>query len=230
MRNKVDAIIFDFGDTIATLNPSKETIVKSFLARKDVDISIEEIIYAYRIVGYSYKQSALKLKDSEKKRAFLFQLNIELLKVLGLAKRADLWKSELYDLFQAKKKWELYSDVLEVLAHFKRKGYKIAILANWDKNLKTIVKGLGIDQYFTQVLSSEEIHEEKPNPDAFFHILRLLSVSPEKATYVGNEYEVDVIGSRSAGLLSVLIDRNRFWSHADCLRIENLLELAEYFQ
>lgn len=224
-----EAIVFDFGDTIATLRPSKGRIVKDFLSLKNIDISIEEITNAYRIVDYCHKQSALKLRNPKKKRAFLLKLNSELLKVLGLAKADDLWAPELYEFFQVKKRWELFSDVVEVLAYFQRQGYKMAILANWDKSLKTLVKGLGIDRFFLQILSSEESLMEKPDPRIFLHPMKLISVNPKKTVYVGNEYETDVLGSRAAGLVPVLIDRNRFWPHADCLRFESLSELVNYF-
>jgi putative hydrolase of the HAD superfamily len=104
------------------------------------------------------------------------------------------------------------------------------ILANWDKTLNMIVRELGIDQYFMEILSSEEIKMEKPDPEVFHYALRIVSVSPERSIYVGNEYETDVIGSRSAGLVPVLIDRNRFWPHADCLRFESLLDMGEYLK
>jgi len=223
-------IFFDFGGTIATMKPPKESILRNFLASKAIDVPIEQITQAYRIVDYCHKQSALELKNKNDKKSFLIKFNSEVLKVLGLAKKSALWGQELFDFFQTKKRWDLFPDVFEVLESLKEQGFSMTILANWDKSLKMIVRKLGIRQYFMEILSSEEIKMEKPDPEVFLYALRLISVSPEESIYVGNEYETDVIGSRSAGLVPVLIDRDRFWPYADCLRFQNLLGLDEYLK
>jgi hypothetical protein len=96
-------IFFDFGDTIATLNPPKEAILKEFLTYKAIDVPIEQISQAYRIVDYCHKQSVLKLKNKKDKKSFLIKFNYELLKVLGLAKKSVLWGQELLSFFKQKR-------------------------------------------------------------------------------------------------------------------------------
>lgn len=227
---KVEAIIFDFGDTLATLKPSKEEIVREFLSSKNIKISIENIKCAYRIVDHCHRQSSLKVKTLQEKKRFLIKINSEILKVLGLVTKTDFWAPELYECFQVKKRWELFADVMALLEDLQRLGHEKAILANWDNKLKELVKRLGIEKFFSQILSSEELSMEKPDAKVFLHILKLLLVNPERAIYVGNEYEADVVGARNAGLIPVLIDRNNFWPYADCLRFESLTGLANYLK
>ncbi len=226
----VEAIIFDFGDTIATLKPSKEQIVSEFLASKGINMSLEKIKYAYRIVDYCHKQSALKLKTPNEKKEFLIKLNSEVLKVMGLSATGDFWSLELYQRFLAKRRWGIFSDTLPALEQLHKLGFKMAILANWDRALKEVVKSVGIDQYFSHILSSEEISMEKPDPMIFRHVLKLISVKPENSIYVGNEYETDVLGARNANFIPVLIDRSNYWPHADCLKFEDLTGLLNYLK
>jgi len=226
----IETVIFDFGDTLATLNPSKEEIVYEFLASKGLNLSLENIKYAYRVVDYYYKQSALKLIKSNDKKDFLIKINYELLKVIGLSLKSELWSAELYEYFKSKKRWELFSEVIPVLKRLNEVGYKTAILANWDRRLKDIVKDMAIEKYFSHILCSEEISIEKPDPEIFLYLLKVMALNSEKAIYVGNEYETDVIGARDAGLIPVLIDRNNFWPYADCLRFESLIGLSEYLK
>lgn len=223
-------IIFDFGDTLIRLNPSKEEIVLEFLSSKGLDVSIDEITKAYRIVDYCYKQSALSLKEPKAKKAFLLNINKELLKVMGLSKNANHWTEELYNIFSKKKRWEVFRDTIPALNEIKRMGYKMAILANWDRNLSSLVGELGLNNYFSSIFSSEDLSVEKPDPEIFTPLLKYLLSRPEEAIYVGNDYEVDIICARGADVEPVLIDRANFWPNADCLRFENLIELNKYLE
>jgi len=223
-------IIFDFGDTLVTLNPSKESIVSEFLSLKSHAVGIDGIKKAYRIVDYCYKQSALSLKESKAKRDFLLKINRELFKIIGLSKHEDEWAEELFILFSQKKKWELFSDTIPALDKIKNLGYEMAVLANWNRDLSSLIVECGVSKYFSCILSSEELSIEKPDPEIFLYIMKHLSLKPENAMYVGNDYELDVISARSAGIEPVLIDRSNCYPNADCLRLESLTGLSEYLK
>ena len=47
---------------------------------------------------------------------------------------------------------------------------------------------------------------EKPDPRIFLPALDALQVAPAEALYVGDLYEVDVVGARRAGMAAVLLD------------------------
>lgn len=223
-------IIFDFGDTLVTLNPSRESIMLKFLSSKGLVVNVNDIIKAYRIVNYCYKQSALMLKDPESKKNFLLNINKELFKIMGLSKNEDIWAEELYNFFSSEKRWVTFDDTIPALNEIKRTGYEMAILANWDKNLSFIVRELGLNNYFSYIFSSEELSAEKPNPEIFSRFFKRLPFTPEETIYVGNEYELDVICARKASIEPILIDRLNLYPYADCLRFENLILLSEYLK
>jgi putative hydrolase of the HAD superfamily len=227
---RVKAVLLDFGDTIATLNPSKEEILGGFLASKGAAVSPAHIRDAYRIVDYCYKQSAVKLKDRQDKKGFLLKINYELLKVLGLSQKSDLWVAELYEHFRERTRWDLFPDVPLALQKISGSGYRMAIIANWDRGLGDLVKSLGIGNYFSDIVCSGELSLEKPAPQIFLHLLKRMDIASDKALYAGNEYETDVVGARNAGLMPVLIDRNNVWPSADCLKFGDLAGLSDYLE
>jgi FMN phosphatase YigB (HAD superfamily) len=61
-------------------------------------------------------------------------------------------------------------------------------------------------QYFDVLIDSKLVGFEKPDPRIFQPALAGLGVAPEEALYVGDLYEVDVIGARRAGMAAVLLD------------------------
>jgi HAD superfamily hydrolase (TIGR01549 family) len=219
---KFETIVFDFGDTLATMRPSKENLLRDFLLEQGLDVLIDDIGHAYRIVDYCNKQSALKVQSPEKKKDFLLHVNTELMKVLGLSVKGASWPEAIYQHFSRNRNWELFPEVRQELSRLKDAGHRLGILANWDPGLEKIVERLGILDLFSLVLCSGEIGKEKPDADAFKAVLHGLSAEPEKALYVGNEYEVDVVGALNAGMGAVLIDRQNQMKYADCLKVSSL--------
>ena len=69
---------------------------------------------------------------------------------------------------------------------------------------------------------------EKPSSQLFLLALEKIGTPPLATYYVGNEYEVDVIGARSVEIEPILIDRDNILPFADCLRFTNLFEVAAH--
>ena len=79
------------------------------------------------------------------------------------------------------------------------------------------------------VVFSSEVGCDKPDPDIFLAALKKAQVKPEEAVYVGDQYDLDVVGARGVGMKAVLIDRNDFFTHiTDCPRIRSLTEIVKH--
>ena len=61
-------------------------------------------------------------------------------------------------------------------------------------------RAMQIAPCFSQVVASAEVGIRKPSPEIFHHTLRLLGIPPDHALYVGDTYEDDYLGARSAGI------------------------------
>jgi putative hydrolase of the HAD superfamily len=225
---KQKTILFDCGDTLIHLNPSKEEVVSRFLRGEGISVSTDAIIKAYRIIDFCFKQSSIKLANPKDKKTFLLGYNLQLLKALGLSLHAEDRAEKLYMKFAESRHWELFSDTEPVLASLTEHGFKCGIVANWDNGLPAILKRLSIARFFYVIISSSESQVEKPAPDIFNLALEKLGIKASEAIYIGNEYEVDVTGARSAGIEPILIDRYDFFPFADCLKFSCLSELNTY--
>src|SRR5207244_3405297 len=126
----------------------------------------------------------------------------------------------LADRFKAEKKWALVSGALEVLVQLHGRRLPLGLVANWDSNLSQLVEELGIKDLFNVIIASQEAGVEKPARELFqIAAARLgLVTEPSRILYVGNEYRADVLGARAAGLTPVLIDKDNWYRHVDCLR------------
>lgn len=206
----------------------KEKIVSDFLQEERISIAVENIKIAYRIVDFCFKQSIETQKTSKEKEDFLIAYNTQLFKVLGLSLKSNLWAEKLFEKFENCKRWILFPDTFSTLDLLKQAGFTLAVVANWDKNLIDLLDQFNVSQFFTLILSSAEINEEKPNPRIIHYAMKKMHIIPDGTFYVGNEYEMDVIVARRAGVEPILIDRDNILPYADCLKFLSLSEMATY--
>jgi len=85
-------------------------------------------------------------------------------------------------------------------------GYRMAVISNADGRVEGLIEEAGIRDRFEFVMDSEIEGVEKPDPEIFLRACTRMDVDPDASLYVGDLYPVDVLGSRKAGLQSVLLD------------------------
>jgi putative hydrolase of the HAD superfamily len=221
-----EAIFFDFGETLATLAPSREQLFIGAARSIGLELEPAAVSRAYQIVDFHNKYSSVTVKDRVE---FYHNYNRQLVEALGISTHFDTLAPALIEHFRKEKKWTLFDDTVRVLSQLQESGRELALVANWDLNLPSLTEKLGIASYFSTIVASETVGVEKPEPAIFQHAADRLSLSPREQMilYVGNDYSLDVMGARAAGLTPVLIDRYALYPHADCLRFASLDEWME---
>jgi len=82
----------------------------------------------------------------------------------------------------------LYEDVLPVLASLRDRGVKTALVSNCSHSTRPVVKRLGLDTAFDQVVLSFEVGAMKPDPAIYRIALEQLGgVPPERAVFVDDQ-------------------------------------------
>lgn len=222
------AVLFDCGGTLIHMDPPKEKIVSDFLREEGINIGIDDVKLAYRIVDFGLKQSIESQRTAEMKEDFLINYNIRLFEALGLSLKGNQWARKLLKKFKKRKKWIPFPDTFSALSCLKQEGFLLGVVANWHESLVDLLDKINVSQFFSLILSSVEVNEEKPNPRIVQYTMRKMHITPDETFYIGDEYEVDVIVARRAGVEPVLIDRGNNFPYADCSRFPTLLEFANY--
>ena len=111
--------------------------------------------------------------------------------------------------------FELYEDVLPVLALLRERGIKVGLVSNTSRDLDTFVRhhGLEVDAW----ISSRAHGKVKPSPTIFKAALELLGVEPGAAVMVGDSPEDDVAGAEAMGMRGLLLDREGKHGRDDAL-------------
>ena len=119
------------------------------------------------------------------------------------------------------------ADVPETLQALKEAGYTLAVLSNRLQPFQEQLERLGLSGYFDFALHAGKLEAWKPDPEIFLRAIVQIGSQPEETAYVGDNYYADVIGSRNAGLIPVLIDPEALFPEAECAVIHKMGDLPE---
>lgn len=137
--------------------------------------------------------------------------------------------AKIVQLYPHKLEFEAYPDTEPTLRQLKEMKYKLIVISNASskRNVEIYLKKLGLRQYFKEVIVSGSIGYEKPNPQIFLKAAEAMKVSPREILHIGNDFEADYLGAKSAGMKSILIDRENKHEDKQCTRIMKLTELID---
>ena len=97
----------------------------------------------------------------------------------------------------------LYPGTRDVLEHFR--GRTQAVLTNKPEPFaQDLVRALGIDGYFTQVIAADGRAPIKPDPSVIFALLKTHEVVPEAALMIGDS-PIDIETGRRAGITTAIV-------------------------
>ena len=148
---------------------------------------------------------------------------------------ADDWQLRMsaveaaYGGFEAQ---DLYPDALRAIDGLRRRGLRVAIVANQPATRADELRAIGVD---TEVLAmSETLGVAKPDPAFFARTLELLgSPDPGAVAYVGDRADNDVLPSAAAGMRDVWLRRGPWGviqhlpeGHRPALVVDSLDELV----
>lgn len=100
-----------------------------------------------------------------------------------------------------------FPDVRRVLEEL-RGRYLLGIITN---GLDSVQRGklakLGLEDYFRFVITAQAAGCEKPAAEIFLRALEAAGCQPEEALYVGDSFEVDVVGAQGVGMAAAWLNR-----------------------
>ncbi|PYZ92841.1 pyrophosphatase PpaX [Salipaludibacillus keqinensis] len=211
MTKKIDTILFDLDGTLIN---TIDLIVASFLHTME-----------------TYYPGEYKKEDVV---SFIGPPLSETFEKLDPAKVEDM--TTTYRTFNHAQHDELvtkYDGVRETLEILAEEGYHMAIVTT--KRRETAVKGLelmGLDHFFTVVISLDEVTKYKPDPQPLDKALEKLGSSADRAVMVGDS-EHDILGGKNAGTKTAGVSwsikgREHLASYEPDVMLENMTDLLDY--
>tara|TARA_R110000824_G_scaffold185889_6_gene366970 strand:+ start:39 stop:719 length:681 start_codon:yes stop_codon:yes gene_type:complete len=217
----IKTVLFDFVNTVARHEPTREEVLQQFIKdRCKKNTEKHKIIKAFNEVDELNPYSSVQISNEAKKQSFYEAYNKILFHKLGL-----MWYNEFYKYYKSvKKKWVLYEESLKTIEALKAKNIKVGIISNFDKHLDIIAKELQIYDLMDIFVVSAQVGLEKPDVGFYNYVKDAYNLDTTTTAYIGDSYSLDYAPSRQAGYAGYLIDRHGLYSHVSD-RITNLFEI-----
>ena len=161
--------------------------------------------------------------DKAEVRAFILQTSVQdLLEKVGEERGLDadmLNQVRAQSLAEKNAQVVLMSGAREVLAWADKQGIQQFVYTHKGDNAFTILRDLGLDSYFTEILTSQSGFARKPSPEAATYLINKYHLNPDRTYYIGDR-TLDIEFAKNSGIQSI----NYLESSAVCNRQISHLE------
>ncbi|VKY43829.1 putative haloacid dehalogenase-like hydrolase [Streptococcus pneumoniae] len=168
--------------------------------------------------------------DKEKVREFIFKYSVQDL-LVRVAEDRNL-DVEVLNQVRAQSLAEKNAQVVlmpgarEVLAWADESGIQQFIYTHKGNNAFTILKGLGVESYFTEILTSQSGFVRKPSPEAATYLLDKYQLNSDNTYYIGDR-TLDVEFAQNSGIQSINFLESTYEGNH---RIQALADISRIFE
>lgn len=234
MKTSKRGVFFDFYNTLVCFDPPREELHRRACLKFGIDIDIKKIRRAILEADEFYHRESLKypirMRPPEERDSFYAKYETILLEGVGVKVSSQLALQIISEVRKNMTRLRVYPDVIPVLSRLKGEGLILGLISNVDRDISGYIEELGLKPFLNVIVTSGGEGVAKPNPEIFRRALSRAGLEASEAIYIGDNYNVDIVGARGSGLLALLIDRYDTFSDRDCPRIFSLEEVFNYLE
>ena len=199
---RTQAVSFDVGGTLIQPWPSVGAVYASVAADNGYPkLPTERIDEQFA----SAWKSKAEFQYSESEWLTLVQKSFS-----GLVSEEDSARffPAVYRRFEEPDVWKIHEDVIPILDDLAGRGFRLALISNWDTRLRPLLEKLKLISFFETATISSELGFTKPSPGLFEQTLKKLGLPASALVHVGDSLAEDVDGAEAAGITAIMIQRN----------------------
>ncbi|MCF7833892.1 MAG: HAD-IA family hydrolase [Candidatus Pacebacteria bacterium] len=187
---KVKAIVFDYGGVIEKEEGDVIQEIATYLktTRKDW----ERVYFSVNHLANSGKNT----------------MNEVMALVAREFNATDEQISNIYKMLEESKKTKrLNLELVKIIKDLKKNNYKIGLVSNYSKSLRNKLSEQDIYHLFDEIIISEEVGYQKPQPEIFDIISKKLGVNNNEMIFV-DDTERSLEGAENIGYVPILYRNN----------------------
>jgi putative hydrolase of the HAD superfamily len=235
----INTITFDLWNTLISNQPmdnhryrqKRVEGIRRILGQNGLNVKFDYLALAYDKGFEKCSETWRKNQDlsTEEQLEIIFEfLGDEKLKEIPLNLMPELTEAFVSPVLDEPP--SLIDGAKETLKWIRNESYKIGLICNTGRTpgraIRILLERLGMIAYFDVTTFSNELRIRKPDPRIFLHTLTQLKSHPQSSLHVGDIVELDVLGAKNAGMMSVHYNPNRT-SYAEIQPDFSIRELAE---
>jgi len=229
----IKAVFFDFYNTLATYHPPREELYVNICRELGIKVEAKALFSSLAAADIFYRnenlRSPIDKKTPEGKINFYVEYATRIIGGAGIEISRDTALQILAKVREQKWEFKTFDDTLSTLKDLDNRGLILGLISNVVQDMEPTYTELGLQPYLDFKVTSAEVGCDKPNPEIFQAALKKAQVKPDEVIYIGDQYDLDIVGARGVGMTALLIDRNDYFPDiTDCPRIHSLTEVAKY--
>ena len=220
-------LFFDLDHTLWDFERNSKLTFQKIFSELKINIPLEHFIKNYRPINLSmWKKYRKNIISQEELRYVRLKKTFESLnKTIEPKIINDI--SKLYIDYLSSYP-HLFPGTINVLNELSDK-YNLHIITNGFKNIQyKKLESSGIVKFFKNVFTSEDFGYKKPHPLIFKKALEITDTSPSCAIMIGDNLEVDILGSMQQGMQAIHFNSNKDPLHNHCIIIDNIDEILNF--
>lgn len=231
--NMIKAVFFDLYQTLVHYDPPREEQLARIISDYGIKIAVDSLRHPIVLADeYIYEEHArfpISKRNEKEQKTLFAQYQTILLEKAGIRPTPELIRHNIIEMQRVKFKHVLFDDVLPVLNKLRQNGTILGLISNIDSDMSTIFDELGLSPLLQVVATSQDTGYHKPQPEIFNEAARRAEVKSSDSLYIGDQYQIDVIGAKESGMQGILLDRNGYFTEfIEELIITNLYQLVDY--
>jgi HAD superfamily hydrolase (TIGR01549 family) len=227
----IKAVFFDFYNTLASYSPPREDVYINSCRELGIDVEAKALFNSLSAADIFYRnensKSPVDKRPPEEQLNFYVEYITRIVGGAGTQISRDQALKILTRIREYKWEFKAYTDAISTMDTLKRRGLIVGLISNVAQDMESTYDRLGLQPYLDFKVTSAEVGFDKPRPEIFMAALKKAAVKPEEALYIGDQYQIDIVGARGVGIKALLIDRNDYFTDiTDCPRINSLAEVV----
>ena len=223
----VTDLFFDLDHTLWDFERNSKLTFQKIFSELKINIPLEHFIKNYRPINLSmWKKYRKNIISQEELRYVRLKKTFESLnKTIEPKIINDI--SKLYIDYLSSYP-HLFPGTINVLNELSDR-YNLHIITNGFKNIQyKKLESSGIVKFFKNVFTSEDFGYKKPHPLIFKKALEITDTTPSSAIMIGDNLEVDILGSMQQGMQAIHFNSNNDPLHNHCIIIDNIDEILNF--
>ena len=222
-------LFFDLDRTLWDFDRNSETTIRQILKNENIEAQVNGF-HAFHAIyvkknAYLWRKYGKGEITKENLRYERFKVSLEhffnpendLVKRIGDA-YVELSPQQI----------QLLPNTKEILTELKDLGFKMHIITNGFSEVQHIkITNCGLRDYFQEIICSEAIGKNKPDPEIFQFALKSAKASAENSIMIGDDYYADISGANQIGMQAILFKNGNAANYSYENTIGNLNELPE---
>jgi len=229
----IKAVFFDLYQTLINYDPPREEQLAQIISDYGISVTADTLrrpmVVADEFIYEEHSRLPISKRSEKEQKTLFAQYQTILLKEAGIKYTPELISNNILKMQQVKFERVLFDDVLPALEQLKQNGIILGLISNIDSDITPLFDKLGLTPLLQVVVTSQDSGYHKPQSEIFNEAARRAGVKAGESMYIGDQYQIDVLGAKKAGMQGVLLDRNGYFNEdTEELIIKDFYQLVDH--